>query len=235
MQSDPIRVDYRPFGDSGPDRPVEPARRGWLPRALRTGLGVMAALLLPFFVLVRMSVWAYATGGVGNWGAVLCGAALTVLILAVYLWLLRVKFQGRLDLPRMAWIATLTTVSAYLLFTLVYLSADNVKAPEVRDHYRTLHPVLRVATGTQVLFDRSAVITDTRRTADDYVRWGLPVNEASLHFEQTNGFVHALDLRTVGRPPWRVALMTAYYRLAGFRTLRHVGTADHLHVSLPPA
>jgi len=27
--------------------------------------------------------------------------------------------------------------------------------------------------------------------------------------------------------------MTIYFKIAGFRSLRHTGTADHLHVSLP--
>ncbi len=63
---------------------------------------------------------------------------------------------------------------------------------------------------------------------------GLPVYERSLHFEQADGYIHAMDLRTLGRGEWRNRLMELYFRTLGFRTLRHVGTADHLHVSLPP-
>ena len=62
---------------------------------------------------------------------------------------------------------------------------------------------------------------------------GLPVNESSLHFEQANGYVHALDLRTQGRAVWKNTASIWWFKLLGFRTLRHVGTADHLHVSLP--
>jgi len=43
-----------------------------------------------------------------------------------------------------------------------------------------------------------------------------------------------LDLRTIGRSERRNRLTAAYFQLMGFRTLRHLGTADHLHVSLPP-
>jgi hypothetical protein len=62
---------------------------------------------------------------------------------------------------------------------------------------------------------------------------GLPPYERSLHLRQDDGYAHAVDLRTAGRSEWRNFLMRSYYRLMGFRTLRHVGTADHLHVSLP--
>lgn len=94
--------------------------------------------------------------------------------------------------------------------------------------------VLRtVATGTVLLVDREAVVTDTGRTREEYLAWGLPVNEASLHLPQDDGFVPAVDLRTRGRPEWRSVAREAYYRAMGFHTLRHVGTADHLHVSLP--
>ena len=65
-----------------------------------------------------------------------------------------------------------------------------------------------------VLVDADAVITDAARTPEFYARAGVPANESSLHFRQDDGFVHALDLRTINR--------------------RHVGTADHLHVSLRP-
>ena len=54
-----------------------------------------------------------------------------------------------------------------------------------------------------------------------------------LHFRQRDGWVHALDMRTIGHGTVRNWLTAAYFRLLGFRTLRHVGTADHLHVSLP--
>jgi hypothetical protein len=61
----------------------------------------------------------------------------------------------------------------------------------------------------------------------------LPVFEASLHFRQRDGYVHAMDLRTIGRGAVRNWTTAVYFRVLGFRTLRHVGTADHLHVSLP--
>jgi hypothetical protein len=111
-----------------------------------------------------------------------------------------------------------------------------VKSADVREEYGSLHPLLRVASSVVFLADPGSVMTDAGRTEEDYWLMGLPVNEASLHFPQEGGYVHALDLRTVGRPHWRnVALEMAFWAF-GFHSLRHVGTADHLHVSLrlPP-
>ena len=41
-----------------------------------------------------------------------------------------------------------------------------------------------------------------------------------------------MGLRTIRQGELRNALVADYFRLMGFNTLRHVGTADHLHVSL---
>jgi hypothetical protein len=62
---------------------------------------------------------------------------------------------------------------------------------------------------------------------------GLPEPEWSLHYRQEDGWVHAFDLRTNGRSGIRNWFTGTYFRALGFRVLRHVGTADHLHVSLP--
>ena len=37
----------------------------------------------------------------------------------------------------------------------------------------------------------------------------------------------------MGRSPSKYRLMVAYFRLMGFRSLHHVDSADHLHVSFP--
>ena len=83
------------------------------------------------------------------------------------------------------------------------------------------------------MLDRDLVITDVARRPSDYVRMGLPVNHGSLHLVPPDGYVRAVDLRTTGRAWVRNVLTVAYFNLMGFDTLRHVGTADHLHVSLP--
>jgi hypothetical protein len=70
------------------------------------------------------------------------------------------------------------------------------------------------------------------RQPEDYERMGLSTNGASLHYRQADGYAHAVDLRTRGRSPGRNILIRLYFEAMGFDTLRHVGTADHLHVSL---
>jgi len=117
-------------------------------------------------------------------------------------------------------------------YGLVSLGAQHTKSDAVQATYHQLHPLLRLATSTWVLADADLVVTDVARSREDYARMGLPVNEHSLHFPQATGYVHALDLRTRGRPEWQNRLVTRYYQSMGFRTLRHTGTADHLHISL---
>jgi hypothetical protein len=231
-------VEYRPDLGGPGSGPAEPERsrrpiRGRLLRATVFVATLATALVLPFVVLVRLSVYFYAAWGVGNWTALAISALAVVGLLFAYALALRLRFQRKLGVPRVVRRALMVVVAAYLAYALIYLSGSNAKTDEIRSAYTVLSPLLRVATGTVLLVDREAVVTDTGRTREDYLAWGLPVNEASLHFTQGDGFVHAVDLRTRGRPEWRSRALEAYYWAMGFRTLRHVGTADHLHVSLP--
>src|SRR5256885_1169551 len=96
----------------------------------------------------------------------------------------------------------------------------------------SVHPLLRLALSTLILVDRDMLITDTGRAPDDYGRMGLPTNSRSRHFEQADGWIHAVDLRTTGRGFIKNRGVQFYFWLMGFDTRRHVGTADHLHVEL---
>ena len=96
----------------------------------------------------------------------------------------------------------LPLIVVYCGYMLCYLSSVNAKTEDVQRYYTTVHPLLRVALSTAVLFDRDIVVTDTRRELGDYARMGLPALDNSLHFLQPSGYVHAVDLRTVGRV-WR--------------------------------
>ncbi len=84
-----------------------------------------------------------------------------------------------------------------------------------------------------MLADRSLVVTDMGRSPADYTNMGLPVLENSLHYKQEYGYVEAVDVRTIGKSEWVNQLVRLYYWSMGFNTLRHTGTADHLHVSMP--
>ena len=98
-----------------------------------------------------------------------------------------------------------------------------MKSEEVRAEYSGLRPLLRMAVSVFVLADADALITDADRTPDFYARAGLPAIESSLHFRQDDGFVHALDLRTINRPEWRNLAAQLAFRAMGFHTLRYGG------------
>ena len=204
--------------------------------ALQGLLRLVAIIALPFVVLVRGAVFFYEHGRVPNWLALLVAALLTIGLVTLYAsWLLRtLTGAGRGGRSRVLllakWVA-LPLVAFYCVFSLLYLSRVNAKL-EVRAYYTTLHPLLRLALSTWILVDDKLVVTDMRRAREDYARMRLPVNENSLHYRQADGWVHAVDLRTANRGWFRNRLAQVYFWMMGFDTLRHVGTADHLHVEL---
>jgi hypothetical protein len=198
------------------------------------GIKVALILILPFIVLLRTATYLYQQQDVPTWLALAGGAALALLVLTVYGTWVSKKFTRKARAGFVAkWVA-LPLVLFYCAYTLLHLASVNAKTDEVRSYYTALHPLLRVSVSTLTLLDGDLVITDLARTPQDYVAMGLPIYEASLHYRQADGYVHAMDLRTLDRAPWRNWLMQGYFHLMGLRTLRHVGTADHLHVSLPP-
>jgi hypothetical protein len=157
-----------------------------------------------------------------------------VLLLMIYVGWIRWRVGSGFKFSKGVTRGLILLVSIYVGYTAMYVSAANVKTEEVRETYTSLHPLLRLATSTFILIDSDVVITDGERRPEDYAAMGLPVNQRSLHYVQDeSGYVHAVDLRTKERAEWKNLLTTVYYELAGFETLRHTGTADHLHVSLP--
>lgn len=214
---------------------VSPHEWQQLGGALLQGLlRLFAIVALPFVVLVRGAVFFYEYGNVPGWLALLVAALLTVGLVTLYAsWLLRTLTGGgrRPVLLLAKWVA-LPLVVFYCAFSLLYLSRINAK-PEVRAYYRTVHPLLRLALSTWILVDDRLVVTDMRRAREDYAQMRLPVNETSLHYRQADGWVHAVDLRTANRGWFRNRLVQLYFWGMGCNTLRHVGTADHLHVDLP--
>lgn len=195
-------------------------------------LRLVAIVALPFIVLVRGAVFFYQYGNVPTWLALAVAALLTAGLVTLYAWSLLRKFAGRPRVLVLAkWVA-LPLVVCYCGFSLLYLSHVNAKADEVRAYYTKVHPLLRMALSTWLLVDDRLVVTDMSRAREDYAKMGLPVNETSLHYRQEDGWVHAVDLRTANRGWLRNGLVQVYFWAMGFNTLRHVGTADHLHVDL---
>ncbi len=216
-------------------KPRPKARRsrgavGWLLIPVR--LAVL--IVLPFVTLVGGAVWLYRVHAVPTWFALSCSGVATTVLLTIYGARLSKKLTGKARLRLVGTKLALPVIVFYCAYALLFLSSVNAKTADVRNYYRTIHPLLRVALSTAILVDRDIVVTDALREPVDYSRMGLPTLDNSLHFVQQDGFVHAVDLRTIGRTEWRNTLMIGYFRLMGLKTLRHVGTADHLHVSLAP-
>jgi len=206
-----------------------------LPRRFAWSASVFVVLaLLPFALLIRGGVFAYQHWGLGTWASLLLSATASALLLSGYAWAVSHRFGAGRGMKRLLTRTAAGVAAAYVCYALVFVASENVKSDAVRDGYSAVHPLLRLASSALILVDPASVITDAGRTREDYWLMGLSPNEASLHFEQDDGYVHALDLRTIGRPEWRNRLVELAFWGFGFHSLRHVGTADHLHVSLRP-
>lgn len=218
-------------------RPAAPRRdlAAWLRRTALIAAWVIALILFPFVVLVRVAVTAYADGH-PTWLALGAAAVVAIGVVTLYAAWVSHKLSARARLAAMSRTVALPLVVGYTLYALLYVSGAHAKSDEVRAEYVRLHPILRVAVSTLILADGELLITDMARVPPDYPRMGLPVYDGSLHYRQRDGYAHALDLRTSGRGMIRNALTRLYFEVMGFDTLRHVGTADHLHVQLaaPP-
>jgi hypothetical protein len=188
---------------------------------------------LPFFALIRGAVYLHAIKGFSTWVALLGGVLVTMLIVTAYGYQLAGRLKDKPPVRMVALRFAVPLVAFYAVYSVVYLSSTHFKSPRERAYYGTIHPLLRVALATVVMFDRQVVITDVARRPSDYVRMGLPVNHGSMHLRQADGYVRAIDVRTSRRGWLRNTLSVIYFRMMGFNTLRHVGTADHLHVELP--
>lgn len=219
---------------------IRPAKRHVWMNTVRVGarvawssLKLLVALTLPFLVLVRVSVYTHQNLGWGTWVSLatgVCASALPFTIYALVLWKTTI---GGSRVPRLAVRLLLVVVGCYTVYGLLYRSTAGAENPELREYRASLHPLVRIGAVALLPFDRDAVVTDLGRNAEDYLKMGLPVREMSLHFKLQDRFIRALDLRTAGRTERRNRLTEGYLRFMGFRTLRLVGTADHLHVSLP--
>ena len=203
-------------------------------------LGFLAKVFLflgfPFVLFLRGNIWLYKQYHLNEWLAI-AGMSLVVFFVVLVMtlmlwdWLAGPKSLNRKSVRVQKWVVGLL-VLGYVGMTLFNLSGENAKSEKIRQEYRELHPFLRMAVGTWVWLDGDLMITDGARVPEDYTKMGLKSKKNSLHFKQSTGYVHAMDLRTKGRGEIRNTLLKTYFRLLGFNTLRHHGTGDHLHVSL---
>jgi hypothetical protein len=191
-----------------------------------------ALAVLPFVLLIRGGVLAYRFWGFGTWPSLALAALATAWLLGLYADWVSSRFGARRGSRTLIVRTAFGVALAYVVYALVFIASSNVKSADVRTEYRSMHPFLRVASSALILVDPAAIVTDAGRAPQDYRRMGLSPAEASLHFVQEDGYVHAMDLRTEGRTELRNRGIQLGFWLLGFSTLRHVGTADHLHVSL---
>jgi len=192
-------------------------------------------LALPFVILIRGSVFLHTNYAWFPWPALLGGAAAAVLILIIYLSFLHGRITGKMTTKgafKRRSIIALILVLGYCFHGVLFLSSRNAKGTQVQSEYTKLHPILRLGVSTLVWMDKDLIMTDGSRQPEDYKKMGLKTKRRSLHYEQTNGYSHAFDIRTNGRSEMRNNILNLYFKMMGFNTLRHVGTADHLHVSL---
>ena len=198
-------------------------------------LKVVGFVALPFLILIRGSVYLYEYQAMMPWTCLGICSGVVFMLLVVYLGFLSRKILGKSkkkqSLKGKVFMAGLLLL-VYGGYTLLYVSGTNTQSEEVRSEYLSLHPFLRMAVSTFVLMDADMIVTDLSRTREDYQHMGLTTLNNSLHYMQADGYVYAVDLRTHGRSELRNNLLQVYFKLMGFNTLRHVGTGDHLHVSL---
>ena len=211
-----------------PKKRVNPI--SWL---IRTLLTLVTVIALPFLLLIRLTLHLHVFEAFNIWMALAIGIGAATVVLLIYGAVIQHWITGSWNISRRKIQMFLLIVVLYSGYSLMYLSGSNVKSQDVASTYLSMHPTLRLATSTLVLIDQDLVVTDMGRTPEDYAKMGLPALENSLHYKQDSGFVEAVDIRTKGKPEWANFLVRIYYQSMGFNTLRHVGTADHLHVSVP--
>jgi hypothetical protein len=232
LKGEAAREFGRPSRRLRAPKPSQSPRSPWRRPAFQVmALGVLG--VLPFVVLVRGSVYFYEARAWPAWLALGAAASCTLVLVGAYgAWVTR-RITGRARFSTvLKWVA-LPLVAGYGAHALMFLSSSHAADAAVRAEYRATHPLLRIALSTLSLARRDLLITDLSRIPADYPRMGLPVNDGTLHYVQRDGWSHAVDLQTGGRSEIVNRFVEVYFRAMGFRTRRHVGTGDHLHVELP--
>jgi len=192
-------------------------------------------LVFPFILLIRGAVFLHESYALSPWLSIVGGVGFSAVLLFIYFTFFYGKLTGHIGgfgaIKRRMTIAILL-VLLYSLQGILFLSPSNLKSNDLRNEISEVHPILRLSVSTLAFLDKGLIITDAQRVPEDYRKMGLKQKSHSLHYEQEDGYTHALDLRTKNRSEARNTMMKWYFKLMGVNTLRHVGTADHLHISL---
>lgn len=194
---------------------------------------LVSLVFTPFFILIRMSVYLNLNQDWNAWMALGGGMGATILFLSLFFLFLFRKVKNRTLFYKVTLLSMTVLVGSFTIYGVGYLKSANAKTEAIREVYNTLHPILRIAVASTTLAEHNLVITDISRTKEDYIEMGLSPRESSYHYMQPTGYVHAVDLRTIGHSELRNVTLKWALTLMGLQTIRHVGTADHLHVALP--
>lgn len=211
-------------------QPSSPSSSSRIRKILLYAVGLAVAVVAPFLLLIRTSVYGYSQFHLNGWVALAMGVLATIVLLMIYAFGMSLWYKQGAGIHKNVRCGIMILVAAYTLYGVLYISTVNTKTKEVQRYYRQLHPILRISLATTTLADGDIVVTDIQRAPKDYGQMGLAKNSQSLHYRQSTGYVHAVDLRTKGRPEWKNWILATALRAGGLQTLRHVGTADHLHV-----
>ncbi len=171
----------------------------------------------------------------GTWPSLAGGVVITAILLFIYMTFVYGRMTGKVgdkDNLQRRFLFAFLVVAGFSIQALIFMSNDNMKSEEVKKEYKSLHPFLRLGVSTIVLIDKDLVVTDASRVPEDYEKMGLAKKGQSLHYKQEDGFAYAIDLRTNDRSEFRNQALAIYFGAMGFNVLRHVGTADHLHISM---
>lgn len=196
---------------------------------------IILILTLPFLLLIRGAVWAHEALAIHAWLSVGVGTLLAALLLMAYFFFFYGQVTGKvsdLQTLKRSTLVALVLVGGFALNGVLYISNTNTKTTQVQKEFRSLHPILRLSVSTIIFLDSDLIVTDAKRQPEDYRKMGLPSKKRSLHYKQSDGYVHALDIRVNGRTEVRNFLLKWYFKGMGFNVLRHGGTGDHLHISL---
>jgi len=163
------------------------------------------------------------------------GVGFSAILLFIYFSFFYGRLTGKLggiDAMKRRFTIAVLLMMLFSLQGILFFSSDNMKQSSLKQEMSEVHPILRLSVSTLIYLDRDLLITDGQRLPEDYRKMGLKQKSNSLHYIQEDGYAHALDLRTKGRSEIRNTITKFYFKLMGFNTLRHGGTADHLHISL---
>lgn len=198
-------------------------------------LKLLTLAALPFILLIRIAVWLHEQYHAAAWICVCFGAVVTAAVLFFYSMHIQHYFVKKTFHPKTLqrnYALTLALVLLYCANSVWSISALNVKEIAVKAEFRSLHPLLRLSISTLILVEKDLLLTDAERKPEDYQQMGLGSKRHSLHYQQSTGYTHAVDIRTKQHSWIRNKLIQGYFEMMGFNTLLHKGTAEHLHVSL---